>query len=227
MSNVSNVHTVVPFVSGKSEALTGQRLIRVLYKPRGNKPAEYPSVCVSVPLLPQAIVSDARFHPYFMEYLETVQDKVVKGLYEARKGKLDRVSDAELDADAMLGYLVAESAGERISKESIAAWFAARVRDNLLVIYAEKLGYVPAGSDGNVELTDEQMDTLLRECGKVQAICELMAGKDVVLAEQQKKTIQRVFQICSENESEGFSAKLKSKFDSLCGKVSVSEVLGF
>ena len=108
MSNVSNQHTVIPFVAGQSKPLNGQRLIRVLYKDSKKAKAQYPSVCVSVPPLEKSILQDSRFTDYLLESLQTLQDGIVKGLYESRKGKLERVSDDDISANAMASYLVAQ-----------------------------------------------------------------------------------------------------------------------
>ena len=51
MSNVSTVHDVVPFVAGKTAALTGQRLAKVGYKSTAKNPARYASIAVSVPYI--------------------------------------------------------------------------------------------------------------------------------------------------------------------------------
>ena len=206
MSNVSSNHSVFPFVAGESKPLSGQRLARVLYKPRGNKPQQYPSVCVSVPMIPVSVCSDTRLHPFFVEYLETVQDRVIKGLYENRKGSLDRVSDDDISPDAMLAYLVAESAGDRISGDSIGAWFDSQVRDSLTVVVCEKLG--------TEDLDDPRV---FKSIEQFREILSLIAAKEIRFNEKQKHAINRMFELAG--NVEGFGQKLKDRFDAQCGKV--------
>jgi hypothetical protein len=221
MSNIDNQHNVFPFVSGESKPLSGQRLLKVTYKPRNGKAAEYPSICVSVPPVPSEWVQDARFIPYFMEFLADTQDKVVKGLYESRKGQLERVSDAEIGPDALVSYLESQAYGDRISGDSISRWFSAYLQGNLMVTLADRLGY-----SESQELTQEQEDTLYREMGKFKAILLLIAGKEVSYSESQKKAISRMFDLASPDASESpLTAKMVEKFNSQCGKVKAEEVL--
>ena len=217
MSNVSQVaHTVQKFVAGESKPLSGQWLAKVGYKSSKNQPAKFPSICVSLPQIPVEMLSDSRFHPYFVEFLEQTTEDVIRKLYESRNGSLDRVLESEINADALAAFLAAKSAGERISGDSIGAWFDSQVASNLLVIYAEKLGY------SGDELTQEQEDTLLREVGKVKNICLLMAAHEIRYSEGQKKIIQRCFDIASGGIEEGFGAKLSERFKAQCGKADAS-----
>lgn len=203
MSNVSNQHNVIPFVSGESKPLSGQRLARVLYKGK----SALRSVCVSIPPIPAEVTADSRFVPYFVEYLESVQDKVIKGLYEARKGNLDRVSDSDISPDAMLAYLTAESAGQRISGESIGAWFDSYVRDNLTVIVCEKLG--------TEDLEDPRVHKSVEQFREILSLC---AAKEIRLNDKQKHAISRMFDLASDGALDGFGAKLRDKYDAICGK---------
>lgn len=143
MSNISNRHSVVEFKSGKSAAFTGQRLLRVLYKPdRKTGKMKYPSVCVSVPKIQEPLSAEIlqRLNPYIVGMLEETQDKIVKSLYESKEGKLSNISDEDIDMNAIIGFLENEYSGGRLTKEFLISWFNENVQDNLSVTIAEKMG---------------------------------------------------------------------------------------
>jgi hypothetical protein len=154
MSNVSNRHTVVEFVSGKSVAFTGQRLSRCLYKPdRKTKVQKYKSVCASIPVLEIELDEEniEKLAPYILNMLEETQDKIFKSLYESKDGKLSSISDDDINLNAIIGYLENESSGGRFTKEFLNAWFDENMKDNLSVAIAEKLGMKdPSESDWEV-----------------------------------------------------------------------------
>ena len=143
MSNVSNRHTVVPFIAGKSSALSGQRLSRCLYKPdRKTGIQKYPSVCVSVPELELELDEQTieKLAPHILGLIEGAQDKILKSLYESGKGKLSSISNEDISLNACIAYLELEASGGRLTKEFLNAWFNENVQDNLAVVIAEKMG---------------------------------------------------------------------------------------
>ena len=141
MSNVSTVHDVVPFVAGKTAALTGQRLAKVGYKSTAKNPARYASIAVSVPYInPDDITENLQaLLPYIGSMLEKTQDDVIRNLYESRDGSLKLVQDHEISVQACIAYLESEAAGDRIKKEHIEAWFDRVCADNVFTLIAEKL----------------------------------------------------------------------------------------
>jgi len=91
MSNISNRHNVQAFVAGESKALSGQRLAKVGYKQTKaitDKGEVAPkSICVSIPMFVDQDIQDniQALLPHIGAWLETVQDNVLRSLYEARK----------------------------------------------------------------------------------------------------------------------------------------------
>src|SRR5574339_1049458 len=153
MSNVSNRHTVVPFVSGKTTPLSGQRLAKVGYKTSKNqKELKFKPIAASVPFIDdQEIIG--RVHnlvPYVKTLLENTQDNIIRSLYESNDGILQSVSDEEISIDACIAFLESESNGGRLRKTDVEKWFDENVRENLFVLIADKLF---SGAD---ELTKEQ-----------------------------------------------------------------------
>lgn len=140
MSNIDNRHNVVPFDSKTSKPFSGQRLAKVGYKSSKLKPAQFPSVCASIPPIQDWTENqNLRLRPYFVQMIEDTQDKILRSLYESSDGSLSSVSDEDLSVDQVIAYLQSESSGDRLTKEKIAAWFEDSVRDNLTVVIMEKL----------------------------------------------------------------------------------------
>lgn len=159
MSNISNRHNVVSFISGKSEALTGQRLIVAKYKSTAKTPAKYPNVCASVPAMvlesreaiPEALI------PHINAWLLEQQDAVFKSVYESNGGVLSSVSDDELSIPAIIGYLSAVSVSGRLTKESIEVWYKSDMEGVIKVTAAVKKGFIGAdAADSDFEVTDAQ-----------------------------------------------------------------------
>ncbi len=147
MSNISTAHTVAPFDSKVSQALSGQRLIKIGYKQteamtkKGIK--ALPSICVSVPPIDPANV---RYHidsllPYVVALCENAQDNIVRGMNDDSAGTLTIVQDSDLSMPRILAQLAADQEGERLTKEKILQWSeTSGLADALRLRCAELLG---------------------------------------------------------------------------------------
>jgi hypothetical protein len=155
--SISNRHSIVPFISGISEALSGQRLAKVGYKSTKEGKAKFPSICVSVPRIgdPEIEGNISALLPYIKELIEQAQDGIIRGLYESSEGCLVNVSDEELSISACIGYLGAVSQGSRLTKELIEQWFVDNMELGLIGLLAVKLGFI-SGIDAIEELTEAQ-----------------------------------------------------------------------
>lgn len=214
MSNISNRHNVLPFVSGVSAALTGQRLSKIGYKQTkvmtDKGEVAPPSICVSVPPLDSQEVSGKldRLMPYVLAYLETVQDSVIRSLYEGRMYKLDSVSDEEIGVDALVSYLSASESSTRWSKEYIEAWFDRTLGDNLTVVIAEKLGF-ELENDAQVEVVQKHLN------GYRGLFAGLSSGK-VSYQPAQIAGLRRALDVCSlDSESDMVTGKVIGKLDEM------------
>lgn len=220
MSNISSVHDIVPFVAGKTEALTGQRLAKIGYKTTTKNPAKFKSVAVSVPHIdPDDILNNVRaLLPYIGSLLEETQDKVIRALYESKDGNLKTVQDHEISLQACISYLEAEAAGERLKKEHIESWFDRVCADNVFTLVAEKLGY--GDSD---ELTPEQTATVNKHVKTYRDILSMLSGGNVKLTPVQIKSCKTVIDI-SEDDS-GIGQKLMSRLVNMEKPPKVTEFL--
>jgi len=146
MSVISNRHTVVPFVAGKTVPFEGQRLAKIGYKSTKNAKARFASVAVSVPAVGDSVLANltqeqqTNLLQALQSAIETAQDGIIRSLYESADGTLKEVADDEIGVSAIIGYLTAENAGNRLTKDGIIAWFDENVGDSLGVMIASKLG---------------------------------------------------------------------------------------
>ncbi len=219
MSNVSSIHDVVPFVAGKTEALTGQRLAKIGYKTTKNTPAKFPNVAVSVPYInPDDITGNIEaLLPYIGNMLESVQDGIIRGLYEGKNGKLKTVSDADISVQACISYLEAEAAGDRLRKEHIEAWFDRVCTDNVFTLVAEKLGY------GEDDLTPEQIATVEKHVKVYRDILSMLAGGKTVLTPVQIRSCKVVVELSSDDS--GIGSKLLARLSAMEKPKSLPELL--
>ena len=150
MSNVSNRHSVVPFVAGTSKPLTGQRLARAGFKLTEKMKAAgktaLPSVCASVPQIDPAAVQVfiSELMPHIGNMLEKAQDEILRAKYEASGGTATELTDEEISIPQCLAFLNAESTGSRLSAETIGAWFLSFYRSRMLCLgYGRYLRVTP------------------------------------------------------------------------------------
>lgn len=186
MSNVSNIHNVVPFKAG-DKALTGQRLAKVGYKTSKKNPAKYSSVAVSVPHISPADISAnlSALMPYIGTMLENTQDAIIRSLYESKDGTLKTVHDDEISVSACIGYLSAEASGNRLTSEAIEKWFDSELSENLFAHVAVKLRYL--SNDADASLTPEQETTVNKHVKVYKDVLSMLAGGKTMLAEKQIK----------------------------------------
>jgi len=225
MSNVSNRHPVNQFVAGTSKPLAEQRLSKVGYKTTTDKktkkeiPPKFPSVCASVPKFSNAQILDRATDlvDSIRTVVENAQDGIFKSLYESSGGTLREVSDEDISIDACIAFLAAENEGDRLTKESIGKWFVSGLADNLTVVLAEKYGFE--------ELNDAQMERINKDLAAFKGLLSLLAGKDVFLADAQKKGIAFALKYAAEDDA--VAQKLLVKFEKLNEAIDPAAALGF
>ncbi len=209
MSNVSNVHDVVPFVAGKTNPLSGQRLAKVGYKSTAKNPAKFKSVAVSVPQInPDDISANiTQLLPYIGTMLENVQDNVIRSLYESKNGELKIIQDSDISVQACIAFLESEAAGDRLKKEHIESWFDRVCAENTFTLIAEKLGYT------GEELTEDQVATVEKHVKVYRDILSMLSGGRTVLTPVQIKSCRTVIEV-SEDDS-GIGQKLLARLKAM------------
>ena len=215
MSNVSNRHSMVPFVSGESKAFTGQRLAKVGYKQTtqmtkaGEKAPQ--SVCVSIPPIESSEIEThwEALIPHVRVMLESAQDGIVRSLYESAHHTCRDVTDDEISVSACIGYLIAQNEGDRLTKERIDRWFESEVAENLSVILAEKLGFT--------DITPDNLPVIEKHVGIYKDTLRMLSSDKTILAEKQIKGCRTAIGLASGADARTATA-LTAKLDALAGK---------
>lgn len=165
-------HSVVAYDPKSSKAFTGQRLSKVTYKTVTDKDSplcgiKRDSKCVSLPIFKaDEVISQAQaLAPYVIEYLQGVQDKIVRERIDAGASS---IAMEEISIAGCIEYLDSNNESGRLTKESVAAWFNEAIADALTVTLAERLGIseVPTEAESN----------------KIIAVVEAFKGKIASLA---------------------------------------------
>lgn len=221
--SISNRHSIVPFVSGESKAMNGQRLAKVGYKETtdkktGKKSQKFPSVCASVPFVETSDVLEKveSLMPHIKAMLADVQDKIVRSLYESSEGQLQSISDDELSVNACIGFLEAESEGGRLTKEAVQNWFDGNLADNLTVYIAEKLGFN--------DPTENQMVQIEQHVKGYREVLASLSGGATSLAIPQIKGCRKALELLG-NEDDLMAQKLGKRLDAMEKPVMVKELL--
>ena len=202
MSTISDRHNVVSFVSGKSEALTGQRLTVAKYKSTAKTQAKFPNVCASIPVMEcteYTLSENPGLLPHFTEWLLSKQDDVFKSVYESHGGTLSSVSDSELDLNSIIGYLNAESVSGRLTKESIEQWYALECKGIIYVNAAVKKGYIPADADDLEMLSENQKTQLELVCNAYRDLFTGLAGGTTKYAPSVQESLNKMLSQCADS----------------------------
>jgi hypothetical protein len=209
MSNVSNRHTVVPFVSGETKALSDQRLAKIGYKPRGKNAAKFPSVAVSVPQINPADITEnvQRLLPYIGTMLEGTQDAIIRSMYEGSNGQLSSVADDDISINACIAFLEAEATGSRLTAEKIKEWFVENLTEPLTVYIAQKLGF----DDPN----EAQMETIGKNLAAYRDTFAVLSGKMVFLEQKKINSLLMALSMLPEECESDISAKLTAKLQAM------------
>lgn len=219
MSHFPSSHLINEFISGKSEALTGQRLAKVKFKTTEKSPRKYPNVCVSVPFIGKESIIESMVDlvPVVRAMLESAQDGIVRSLFESSDGMLSQIQDSEISIAACISYLEAETQGSRLTKEVIGAWFESNVKEYLYVIISEKLKY-----STEEEHTPEQTATVNRHLNGYRGLYESLAGGKTILQENQIKSLSKVLELI---DTEEVGTKLAGRLQGMLNKPKIEELL--
>lgn len=221
MSNVSNRHALQLFSAG-DKPFTGQRLAKVGYKTSKKTPAKFKSVATSIPFVQ---VDDIHGNitallPFIGAMIENAQDGIIKSLYESAHGALIDITDDDISVSACIGFMQAESAGDRLTSEAIGKWFDSELSENLLASVADKLGFVD--SEGAI---NEDQEIVCKKHVKVyrDVLCMLAGGK-TILAEKQIKGCKNALAL-SPDDSDVMVVRLTARLDGMLKKEKIEDLL--
>jgi hypothetical protein len=196
--------------------MSAQRLAKVGYKSTAKNPAKYPSVCASIPFM--EIPSDSqllKLMPYICAMLENAQDGIIKSLYESSDGKLEAVSDDDISIDSCISYMESEAQGSRLTIELLNKWFEEQMRDNLFVVFADKLGFTDITPD--VEVTIGK-----RLSGYKELFASLSGGK-TILQPAQIKGLKQALGYAPDGDD--IALKLMNRLTGMENKPTMAEML--
>lgn len=144
-------HSVVTYDPKSTKAFTGQRLSKVTYKTVTDKESplcgiKRESKCVSLPLVEVAevVANVVALAPVMVEYLQTVQDKIVRELVDAGNASISMES---ISIAACVEWLESNNESGRLTKESIGQWFDSEIAESLAMVLADKLGVSATPTD--------------------------------------------------------------------------------
>jgi hypothetical protein len=202
MSVISSRHQVLPFVSGKSSALTGQRMLKIGYKESKGKKAKFPPHFASVPKLASfAELAETitgknllAIEEYLIETLEKAQNETGKALFEKANGKLAGLDDSDIDLAAINAFLSETSSSSgRLTKELITQWFDSCLAENLAVLIAGKFK-LPDSPESLKNPSVVQQINILR------ANFEAFSNPNAVFSELQMKNVKSGLQLSDDEE---------------------------
>lgn len=197
MSNLFNTHAVINYTSGKTKPLEGQRLAKITYKvdkATGVKPA---SKAVSIP-----VISFAMIEPH----LASLKDEIVALVHKAQDGLIrskveagaSEVQEQDCNMQATIAYMLEESG--RLTGDTIREWFNEALRDNLMMVVADKLGI------GDTP-TKEQSDKLAKYIKGYEDTFAKLASGAASFTDMQKQNMLKALELVDDEED-----SLKARF---------------
>lgn len=188
MSNISNRHNLVKFVSGESKPFSGQRLAKIGYKGEGKFSD---SMCVSLPQISNEVEKKLKESPemflsILVEAIHKAQDGIVKSLWESSGATMQSIGDDEVSLSACLAFIESTQGIGRLTKDFLKAWFTESMAENLSVIFAEKL---------SLDVNHPKISQLLNGyCGMV----ESLAAPKISLSHKQMENLISVMAYSSD-----------------------------
>jgi hypothetical protein len=206
--SISNRHTVVPFVAGKTSPMQDQRLAKVGYKTTEKQKAKFPSIAVSVPVLALTAEDYNSAAPYIASLFYAAQDGIIRSMYESSGGQLKEVSDDDISATACIAYMEAEAAGDRLKKESIELWFDVTMAEIITVAVAEKLKF-----DVTSELSADQRKTIAPHVAAIREVFSTLAGGKTLLSAGKIRGCRMYLEFCDDGDETAL--RLTARLDAM------------
>lgn len=216
MSNISQAHNLVAYISGKTKALSNQRLASFSWKTAQNG-IKRDSVAVSLPVINSDSIIDNidLLIPHIRTMLESTQDNIIRAMLNNPEfAGMDLVSDEDINIAAVIDYLDNSNESGRLTKETVGNWFDSNVADSLMLALAAKLGV----SDIVTDAQSKQIETIVGEFkGKVSGL----AGGKTVYPVKLCESLKKVLALAPENDV--IAGKFNNRLDKMIAN-SVTEI---
>lgn len=137
--SIGNVH-MFNKLTKDSKALAEQRLVRLIAKGANKSENLAESLCVSVPITQASELAGhiERLMPHIVGMVKDAQDKMIRE-YRIKTGAAG-VAENEFSVDAVIAWLDANTAGDRVSSEYLEQWFMSDYADAARAWITAKLG---------------------------------------------------------------------------------------
>lgn len=226
-TNVDGNYTFMPY-SPKAPvtAQDGYRVSKVMYKTNtktGTIAGE--NSCVIIPVIEQDSVTANmdRLMKHVVTMLELEQDKIVKTAHLDKANERNVVTRDAITLDAIIIALETEAVSGRINKEGITAWFDLYIKENLAMLFADKLG---------CDL--DQLDVATSKLSLTLKVYSDMFGKMAsnitsYQPQEAEKLLQAITVTCDSDEAkqDAITLKLTDKLNKMINPVNTMELLGF
>jgi len=209
-------HAVLEYVSGTSAPNAGQRLAKIILRGQVDAAGEaIKSKCVSIPHISidavKAGIADGSLVPYVMEYLESIQDTVIK---VAVLNGMSEIHSGIFSINACLEFLDSKSESTRLTKEVVQAFYSEKLAAALVSLCMASLGV-----SSIAELSPAKQGSLLKTTKSVEEDISKLAGGATLLPDASIGRIRRVIQTAISSgvlsSEDSLLARLNGKLDAM------------
>lgn len=174
--------------------VSGTRIVKCLYRAKAGAKKAAADSYVRIPdHITEEVVAEriTELAPYVVSFLQGVEDGILR---EEHKAGSEIVYTPALSIDKLITHLEEKGLGRRLTKESIAQWFTAVLKDTLAVKFAEKMNITD--SSGAAEF--EKLETVLNA---YEAKFILLAGSASKISAPDKEAMIKVIDACNVREN--------------------------
>jgi hypothetical protein len=195
--------------------IEGTRIVKCLYQVSktganaGKKVAENSFVRIPTKHISEEMIVAriAELTPYVLSYLQSIEDSIIKE--EHKSGLLNLYVDG-LSIDKIIEALEASEAGARLTKDKVNEWFTLEVRDNLVLLFSDKMGLGDNPSE-------QELDKLGNIIAAYRKKFESLAGGKSAIKEEDCIAMIAVIKSCEADKSI-IGSRFIAKLDKLAKK---------
>lgn len=177
--------------------ISGLRTVKCLYRFKDESKRDKKNSYVRIPCshLSEKSITERlnELMPFFVEYLQAEEDKIIKSLHS--KGQLN-VYPESLSLDKLIAFLEENSSSGRLTKEAIGNWFDEVLSSPLAEAFASKLGIT---LDENAPL--DSLEKIEHIISNYKEKLESLASPKTVFREEDKIAIINMFNKLDESDS--------------------------
>ena len=175
--------------------------------------------CLIIPSMNETNVMNSlgSLMPHFCSYLEAEQDKIIKELHLK---KVNFVTKESISLAKIVEFLEAERVSGRINKELIETWFTTNLQDNLIILFADKLGL-------DVARYEDVTSKLFMTVQVYKNLFSKLASNTISYQKPEAEKLLQAIEVCEVDGSDLVTIKIKEKLDKMINPINTMELLGF